>query len=151
MADYDCTKRDCYVEETKKKMKTEQFVLFAKSMAAGNLFSRSSRKKKKQKKASKKPIVCFADSLCHIYYKKGHWILEYSKKDQIKIKHVKSGGFANLAMNYLQFSKDYRVGKILIISVITVSRAIILPNYTIISHIFIFWLKFIYFLLWSHK
>ena len=77
-----------------------------------------------------------ADFLCYIYHKKGYWAPEYLKKDQIKSKHIKSGNSANLAINYLQFSRDYEIKKIVIVSTSTISKSIILLDCAVTSYMF---------------
>ena len=103
-------KRECNIEETEKKHKAKQLVLFAKSPSSGGTSGGFFRKKRSKKiKSKSKPRL--ANTSCHTCGEKGHWTLECSKKRENKAEQAKSGGSTHVA---IKLSKNWKVGKMLI-------------------------------------
>ena len=99
-------KREHNIEETEKKHKAEQLVLFAKSSSSSGISSSFSRKKISKSKSKPRP----ADTSCHTCGEKRHWTLEYSKKRENKAEQAKSGRSTHVA---IKLFKNWEVGKML--------------------------------------
>ena len=76
---HNCNECDQVVEETEKKAKAEQLVLFVKATGS---FENSAKKNKKRKLVdkSKKPKVWLFGTKCNTYRQKGHWSPECPNK-----------------------------------------------------------------------
>ena len=76
---HDRNECDQVVEETEKKAKAEQLVLFVKATGS---FENSTKKNKKRKLVdkSKKPKVWLFGTKCNMYRQKGHWFPECPNK-----------------------------------------------------------------------
>jgi len=97
---HDCMERECNIEETEKKQKTEQLALFAKSSSSGGTSGGFSGKKKSKKVKSKfKPRP--ANTSCHICGEKGYWTPECPKKRENKVEQAKFSGSAHVAIESL--------------------------------------------------
>jgi len=101
----DRIERECQLDESEKKQKTDQLALLAKSSSNTD----NPGKSKNMRKGKFKPKWRSTGSTCHTCGEKGHWSPKCPKKGEDK-EHTKSGGSAHIA---IESSGNREIGKML--------------------------------------
>ena len=120
-------KHDYLADENEKKAKYNQVVLFTRSMSSLNNSKKREKKVKyfnKERKSKTQP----SGTKCYICNQVGHQALECLSRSNKRDSH-QSGESANLAIEYLQLSKEHKVRKMLMTFNDTISSTSILLNY----------------------
>jgi len=97
--------RECQLDESEKKQKTDQLALLAKSSSNTD----NPGKSKNMKKGKFKPKWRSTGSTCHTCGEKEHWSPKCPKKGEDK-ERTKSGGSAHIA---IESSGNCKIGKML--------------------------------------
>ena len=134
---YDHAKCNHQANENKKKSKSDQMLLLAKSALS---LSYSERREKRGDRPNNKSRRPKGYPKCYICNQKSHWTTE-CPTNKINSKDNKgetqwSSSTTNLAVNHLQSLKEYEVDKILMVAYDLFSTTGILLNCSTTAHIF---------------
>jgi len=133
-------KCDHQANKNKKKSKSNQMLLLAKSTPPLNYSGKREKRGGRPNDRSKRPRNHPTGTRCYICNQEGHWALECptnkSSSKSYKGKTYQSGGSANLAVDHLQSLGERKVGKILMATYDSFPTTRILLDCGTIAHMF---------------